>query len=143
MNGCFTGHVWAETRPAICLYDLIFPINNLKKFDLNLKLLTTTPLTLMKIFTILFLFFNNLIQIGDIVTVTRRNVSGQWEGSINDRHGYFPFTHVRIVDASEIQEQDAINFQRLSHISQNSVEILLENPNDDGSYNEVTLKRRK
>jgi len=43
------------------------------------------------------------LEIGDIVTVTRRNVSGQWEGIINDRKGHFPFTHVKIVDASELQ----------------------------------------
>ena len=44
------------------------------------------------------------IKIGDIVTVTRRNVTGQWEGIINDRKGHFPFTHVKIIDASELQD---------------------------------------
>jgi proto-oncogene C-crk len=43
------------------------------------------------------------LEIGDIVAVTRRNVSGQWEGMINGRTGHFPFTHVKIVDASELQ----------------------------------------
>lgn len=30
------------------------------------------------------------------------NMSGQWEGKINDRDGFFPFTHVKFED--EIEE---------------------------------------
>jgi proto-oncogene C-crk len=36
--------------------------------------------------------------VGDIVKVTRMNISGQWEGEVNGRRGLFPFTHVKIID---------------------------------------------
>jgi len=44
------------------------------------------------------------LEIGDIIKVTRRNVTGQWEGTkvASGKSGHFPFTHVKIVDPSEI-----------------------------------------
>lgn len=38
------------------------------------------------------------LEIGDIVTVTRTNINGQWEGELNGRVGHFPFTHVEFID---------------------------------------------
>ncbi|XP_050410066.1 adapter molecule Crk [Patella vulgata] len=35
---------------------------------------------------------------GEIITVTKMNVNGQWEGVLNDKTGIFPFTHVKFVD---------------------------------------------
>lgn len=35
---------------------------------------------------------------GDIVTVTKINANGQWEGEINGKSGFFPFTHVKFLD---------------------------------------------
>ncbi|XP_052799809.1 adapter molecule Crk-like isoform X3 [Mya arenaria] len=35
---------------------------------------------------------------GDIVTVTRINANGQWEGQIGEKNGFFPFTHVKFLD---------------------------------------------
>ena len=43
-----------------------------------------------------FLFF----QEGDVVTVTKINANGQWEGEINGKAGFFPFTHVKFLDDS-------------------------------------------
>ncbi|XP_045174808.2 adapter molecule Crk-like [Mercenaria mercenaria] len=37
---------------------------------------------------------------GDIVTVTKINANGQWEGEINGKAGFFPFTHVKFLDDS-------------------------------------------
>jgi len=43
------------------------------------------------------------LDVNDIIEVTRRNVNGQWEGRIRgtSKEGHFPFTHVKIIDASE------------------------------------------
>ena len=38
------------------------------------------------------------LQVGDIVKVTGMNINGQWEGEVNGRKGLFPFTHVKIFD---------------------------------------------
>lgn len=45
----------------------------------------------------------NIFEVNDIIEVTRRNVNGQWEGRIRgtSKEGHFPFTHVKIIDASE------------------------------------------
>lgn len=45
-------------------------------------------------------------QVGDIVKVTRMNISGQWEGEVNGRKGHFPFTHVKIIDPQNPDESD-------------------------------------
>lgn len=46
------------------------------------------------------------LQVGDIVKVTRMNMSGQWEGEVNGRRGLFPFTHVKIIDPQHPDESD-------------------------------------
>lgn len=38
------------------------------------------------------------LDIGDIITVTKTNINGQWEGELNGKVGYFPFTHVEFLD---------------------------------------------
>ncbi|XP_044256773.1 adapter molecule Crk [Tribolium madens] len=38
------------------------------------------------------------LEIGDIITVTKTNINGQWEGELNGKTGYFPFTHVEFLD---------------------------------------------
>lgn len=45
-------------------------------------------------------------QVGDIVKVTRMNISGQWEGEVNGRRGLFPFTHVKILDSQNPDESE-------------------------------------
>ncbi|KAL2099769.1 hypothetical protein ACEWY4_004163 [Coilia grayii] len=44
------------------------------------------------------------LEVGDIVKVTRMNISGQWEGEVNGRRGLFPFTHVKLLDAQNPDE---------------------------------------
>lgn len=44
------------------------------------------------------------LQVGELVKVTKINVSGQWEGECNGRRGHFPFTHVRILDQQNPEE---------------------------------------
>lgn len=52
-------------------------------------------------------FFLFLIpQVGDIVKVTRMNINGQWEGEVNGRKGLFPFTHVKIFDPQNPEENE-------------------------------------
>ncbi|CAG9759933.1 unnamed protein product [Ceutorhynchus assimilis] len=38
------------------------------------------------------------LEIGDIITVMKTNINGQWEGELNGKIGYFPFTHVEFLD---------------------------------------------
>ncbi|XP_060537069.1 adapter molecule Crk [Cylas formicarius] len=38
------------------------------------------------------------LEIGDIIIVTKTNINGQWEGELNGKIGYFPFTHVEFLD---------------------------------------------
>ncbi|XP_033752231.1 adapter molecule Crk-like isoform X1 [Pecten maximus] len=38
------------------------------------------------------------LEKGEIVTVTKMNKNGQWEGEIQGRKGIFPFTHVKFID---------------------------------------------
>ncbi|KFP21171.1 Adapter molecule crk, partial [Egretta garzetta] len=44
------------------------------------------------------------LEVGELVKVTKINVSGQWEGECNGRRGHFPFTHVRILDQQNPDE---------------------------------------
>ena len=41
------------------------------------------------------------LQVGDIVTVTAMNVSGQWEGEVNGRQGFFPFNYIEFINEDE------------------------------------------
>lgn len=44
------------------------------------------------------------LEVGDIIRVTNRACSGQWEGEIKGRKGHFPFTHVQIVDPNDLSK---------------------------------------
>ncbi|XP_074779215.1 adapter molecule crk isoform X4 [Athene noctua] len=44
------------------------------------------------------------LEVGELVKVTKINVSGQWEGECNGRRGHFPFTHVRLLDQQNPDE---------------------------------------
>ncbi|XP_043924780.1 crk-like protein [Protopterus annectens] len=46
------------------------------------------------------------LEVGDIVKVTRMNINGQWEGEVNGRRGLFPFTHVKILDPKNPEENE-------------------------------------
>lgn len=46
------------------------------------------------------------LEIGDIITVTKTNINGQWEGELKGRVGHFPFTHVEFID-SDNPDEDA------------------------------------
>lgn len=49
------------------------------------------------------------LEIGDIVTVTKINPNGQWEGEVNGKTGIFPFTHVEFIDSENTGEGDIEN----------------------------------
>jgi len=38
------------------------------------------------------------LHVGEVITVTKINANGQWEGEINDKKGIFPFTYVKFLD---------------------------------------------
>jgi proto-oncogene C-crk len=38
------------------------------------------------------------LKVGDMVLVTKMNMTGSWEGEIDGRKGYFPFNHVELLD---------------------------------------------
>ncbi|XP_067864665.1 adapter molecule crk [Heptranchias perlo] len=44
------------------------------------------------------------LEVGDLVKVTKINVSGQWEGECKGKQGHFPFTHVRLLDQQNPEE---------------------------------------
>ncbi|XP_045482028.1 adapter molecule Crk isoform X2 [Harmonia axyridis] len=39
------------------------------------------------------------LEVGDIITVTQTNINGQWQGELNGKIGFFPFTHVEFLDS--------------------------------------------
>ncbi|XP_044765876.1 adapter molecule Crk [Coccinella septempunctata] len=39
------------------------------------------------------------LEVGDIITVTHTNINGQWQGELNGKTGFFPFTHVEFLDS--------------------------------------------
>ncbi|XP_010862488.1 adapter molecule crk [Esox lucius] len=45
------------------------------------------------------------LEVGDTVTVTKINVNGQWEGECNGKRGHFPFTHVRLLDLQQTEDE--------------------------------------
>ena len=51
-------------------------------------------------FLVVFQKVYHYFQVGDVIRVTNRACSGQWEGTIKgtNRSGHFPFTHVKIYD---------------------------------------------
>lgn len=42
------------------------------------------------------------LDVGDIITVTKTNINGQWEGELKGKKGHFPFTHVEFIDDCEL-----------------------------------------
>ncbi|XP_070250823.1 adapter molecule crk isoform X2 [Myotis yumanensis] len=44
------------------------------------------------------------LEVGELVKVTKINVNGQWEGECNGKRGHFPFTHVRLLDQQNPDE---------------------------------------
>lgn len=38
------------------------------------------------------------LEVGDVVTVTKMSINGQWEGELRGKVGHFPFTHVEFID---------------------------------------------
>ena len=44
-----------------------------------------------------------LLQVGDLIKVTKKNENGMWEGEINNRRGHFPFKLVEVVDSPNHQ----------------------------------------
>ncbi|XP_059170685.1 adapter molecule Crk-like isoform X2 [Physella acuta] len=43
------------------------------------------------------------LEVGDIVTVLKMNLNGQWEGISNGKEGIFPFTHIRFLTPEELR----------------------------------------
>lgn len=47
------------------------------------------------------------LEVGDIITVTKTNINGQWEGELKGRVGHFPFTHVEFIDAENPDDDES------------------------------------
>ncbi|KAJ7996871.1 hypothetical protein DPEC_G00223010 [Dallia pectoralis] len=45
------------------------------------------------------------LEVGDMVKVTKINVNGQWEGECKTKRGHFPFTHVRLLDLQQTEDE--------------------------------------
>ncbi|CAK9300260.1 unnamed protein product [Gordionus sp. m RMFG-2023] len=41
------------------------------------------------------------LRVGDIVNVTKMNMNGQWEGELNGKSGFFPFTHIQFIETND------------------------------------------
>lgn len=46
------------------------------------------------------------LEVGDIITVTKTNINGQWEGELKGRVGHFPFTHVEFIDSENPDDDE-------------------------------------
>lgn len=44
-------------------------------------------------------------QVGDMVKVTKINMNGQWEGECKGKRGHFPFTHVKLLDQHNAEDE--------------------------------------
>ena len=44
------------------------------------------------------------LVVGDTIKVTKMNISGQWEGELHGKVGYFPFTHVEIIEEDKASD---------------------------------------
>ncbi|XP_071395975.1 adapter molecule crk isoform X1 [Centroberyx affinis] len=45
------------------------------------------------------------LEVGDMVKVTKINVNGQWEGECKGKRGHFPFTHVKLLDQHNPEDE--------------------------------------
>ena len=54
------------------------------------------------------------LHVGDVVTVTRANMNGQWEGEVNGRSGHFPFTHVSFISDDEGDDDEGLEAESLA-----------------------------
>ncbi|XP_037543185.1 adapter molecule crk-like [Nematolebias whitei] len=45
------------------------------------------------------------LEVGDMVKVTKINVNGQWEGECKGKRGHFPFTHVRLLEQPQPDDE--------------------------------------
>ncbi|XP_068173155.1 adapter molecule crk [Antennarius striatus] len=45
------------------------------------------------------------LEVGDKVRVTKINVNGQWEGECKGKRGHFPFTHVKLLDQHNAEDE--------------------------------------
>ncbi|KAM3616756.1 uncharacterized protein V6R79_022719 [Siganus canaliculatus] len=45
------------------------------------------------------------LEVGDMVKVTKINVNGQWEGECKGKRGHFPFTHVKLLDQHNTEDE--------------------------------------
>ncbi|KAI4790105.1 adapter molecule crk-like [Gymnodraco acuticeps] len=45
------------------------------------------------------------LEVGDMVKVTKINVNGQWEGECKGKRGHFPFTHVRLLELNNPEDE--------------------------------------
>jgi proto-oncogene C-crk len=46
------------------------------------------------------------LVVGDVITVTKTNINGQWEGELNGKVGHFPFTHVTFIEEESPAAQE-------------------------------------
>lgn len=53
-------------------------------------------------------------QVGDRVKVTKINVNGQWEGECKGKRGHFPFTHVKLLD--QHNAEDELSWERTAKL---------------------------
>lgn len=53
------------------------------------------------------------LEVNDIITVTKMNINGQWEGELKGKVGHFPFPFVEFIDqiegAGDLNDLDSSN----------------------------------
>lgn len=54
---------------------------------------------------LLLLLLPSAAQVGDMVKVTKINMNGQWEGECKGKRGHFPFTHVKLLDQHNAEDE--------------------------------------
>jgi proto-oncogene C-crk len=46
------------------------------------------------------------LEVGDIIKVTKMNISGQWEGELRGKIGFFPFTHIEFLSNDDDDDEN-------------------------------------
>ncbi|XP_013784079.1 adapter molecule Crk-like isoform X1 [Limulus polyphemus] len=47
------------------------------------------------------------LEVADIIKVTNIHQSGQWEGELRGKHGFFPFTHIEFIDSENTEDHES------------------------------------
>lgn len=77
------------------------------------------------------------LEVGDIITVTKMNINGQWEGELKGKVGHFPFTHVEFIDDGSAATEPSCDMFNDQNLNGNSRALVSNSLNNNGSCGNV------